>query len=1170
MGKLTDLRDKLFGRRRPALVSERIPSAAYEDLPPAIAAKLKASARRVRRIVLLRGVCATVATFVIAMLLVMAVDAMVVIFSPWVRWGLWCAAVGATLWTAWTTIRRPLRQPFTPARVAALIEQNHPELEERLSTVVELIGMGETSAASAQLMKVLTDDAVEDAGKVSPRKEFSARTVKPRLLAALVALGIVGALVAAFPRAMGRLITRAVVPSAEVDNIYASSLSVTPGDTVLLEGSPLTIQLAVKAGFPSKAYIRTRQRGESETVERMAQTSADGKYGGATYYTFYYPQVVKSFAYRINCGSALTRGYTCTAVPVPAFTNLAVRLAYPAYTQREPGVITNATPSAIATLAGTEVEISAKACREGIVPTLLLPGGQTLAAKSSGDDRFAFTFKLDSKMNGQWGIQLVDQYGFSNKVDFAGMSVVKDMPPTVRFVDMEEMTYELPSFGQLPFAYTATDDFGFAYVRLEMTDESGNAFVPAMDLEPQETQPGIWTGESSIELAKFDFGKRSQVKFRLAVCDRLTEEMGGPQKAYSAEITVKLVKNATSLEGKELAEQIKSADKTVEEVIKRLESAKHHSDDARNCFGKPPNDWAYGQRWKNLDNAKNRLLEGEQLLSELCANMRDTLLEVPGEVLKEALEQHVTPSRRYCEDIYMVDGDPEKIKNIETLKGKIDDAIAALRQAKQEFDKQAKEALELQKLADFAEREEALAEMAKDGEIDPELWADRQEDLLKEFEKTFEEKLNDPLANEEEKIEALREKGEELKQKQEELAKDAEALKGKDDEARQKAEEDLKDKTQDMPAETSAEDRAAKLEDDLAKEIADFAEKTDQLADQFQKQEDAQKQQNQQNADQQNADQQNAQDPQSAAQQMDQAAENLQDAAKDAQEATDAMKNGDDQKAQQDMKGVEENLDKAGEKLDKALEALQERSDEMRGGNTEMFEEAHEEMKAATQEAREAAENYAKAQELADQQQGEMAEGEQGEQGEMPEGEQGEQGEMPEGEQGEMQQGEQGEQGEMQQGDEQGQPQKGEAQKNAEQAARAAMQRAQQAAQEAAKQLAQAAQSQAQQMGLTPQQMQQLQQQMQKNQQGKASRFDPHGKANDKQKNNQPRQDDKFGKKNRNKGLNELPEGDLLDWFKAHGKGNAADFDNLLQNVPAEYRGLVREYFTELSKEAGK
>ena len=66
------------------------------------------------------------------------------------------------------------------------------------------------------------------------------------IVAAVAALAIVGALVAAFPQAMGRLIKRAVVPSAEVDNIYASSLSV-PSATFV---SPIS-QLAVSSGLSS-------------------------------------------------------------------------------------------------------------------------------------------------------------------------------------------------------------------------------------------------------------------------------------------------------------------------------------------------------------------------------------------------------------------------------------------------------------------------------------------------------------------------------------------------------------------------------------------------------------------------------------------------------------------------------------------------------------------------------------------------------------------------------------------------------------------------------------------------------------------------------------------------------------------------------------------------------
>ncbi len=1231
MSKLSDIRDKLFGRRRPPLVSERIPSAAYEDLPPAIAAKLKASANRVRRIVAMRGIFATIAVFVVALLLVMAVDAMVVIFSPYIRWGLWATVVGATLITAYRTILRPLSRPFTPARIAALIEQNHPELEERLSTVVELIGMGEGTAASKRLMEVLTEDAVSDAGKVSPRKEFSARTVKPRFLAAVVALAVVGVLVAAFPRAMGRLITRAVVPSAEVDNIYASSLSVTPGDTVVLEGAPLTVQLAVKAGFPSKAYVRTRREGEGESVERMAQTSADSTRGGSTFYTFHYPQVAKSFSYRINCGSALTRGYAVKAVPVPSFSGLSVKLKYPEYTRREPGEITNAAPSQISTLAGTDVEVSAKPARPDMKATLLLPQGKTVESENGADGRFRFSFRLDDKLQGQWGILLVDQYGFSNHVEYAGLSVAKDAAPTIRLTSPEELDFELPTFGQLPFEYTATDDFGFEYARVEMTDEKGE-FVKAFDLSPEETSPRVWTGSGAIEIAKYDFGKRPFARFRLAVSDTLPAELGGPHVAYSQEMTVKFVQNALSLEGKQLAEQIKGARKTIDEVIKSLEKAKHGADESSKCFAKPPKDWAYGQRWRHLDGCKSNLLQAESLLAELCSNMQDSLLEKPGEPLKAALDEHVIPARRYCDDSYMADKEEEMPGRTKTLSGKIADAIAALKQARSEFDKAAKDALELQKLADFAKREKELAEMAKDGEIDPELWADRQEDLLKEFEKTFAEKLNDPLAKEEEKVDALREKGADLKKKQEELAKDAAALKSDDAAARENAEKDLKEKAKDlqMPADAKPEDVAAALESELAKDIADFADKADKLASQMKSKEDAQAAKDaaknkQQGQDEQKPQGQQENKPEAPSQQVDQASDQMQDAAKAAQDASDAMKKGDDAQAQQDMKGVQDKLNQAGKNLDKAMEELERRSDEMRGGNTEQFEEARDQMNDAAKDAREAADNFAKAQEAAeaaqqqgdqqqgdqqqqqgdqqqgdqqqqqgDQQQGDQQQQQQGDQqqgdqqqqqqGDQQQGDQ-QQGQQQQGDQqqqqgqqqgdqqqqqGQQQQGDQQQQGQQQQGQQQqGQQQKSEAQKNAEQAAQDAMQQAQQAAQQAAQQMQQAAQQKAEQMGMTPEQMQQLQDQMQ--QEGSEGSDSPNGKVNDKKQSKGQRKGDKAGKKNnQKKGVDSLLDGGDADWFKNLSKLEPSEIEDALQNVPAEYRGLVREYFSELSKEAKK
>ena len=63
---------------------------------------------------------------------------------------------------------------------------------------------------------------------------------------------------------------------------------------------------------------------------------------------------------------------------------------------------------------------------------------------------------------------------------------------------------------------------------------------------------------------------------------------------------------------------------------------------------------------------------------------------------------------------------------------------------------------------------------------------------------------------------------------------------------------------------------------------------------------------------------------------------------------------------------------------------------------------------------------------------------------------------------------------------------------------------------------------------------------------------------------------EKPGKKNKNvQHINPEDEGDDEDWFKMKSEsGTGAEIDSL-DDVPAEYRGLVRDYFKALN-EGGK
>ncbi|MGN1360221.1 MAG: hypothetical protein ACI4X9_07210, partial [Kiritimatiellia bacterium] len=286
----------------------------FKDLPPEISRKLRQSANRIRRIIFLRGLMATLATGLIALLTIMGIDAAVVIYSSLLRWCFTLCGLGCVGLCAWLLLVKPMARRFTPAQLAALIEARHPELEERISTVVELLSMPETrERGSQQLVEVLKESAELDIKGVSPRREFTGRTIRAKLALALGAFFILALLIAIWPRHVGRLLVRAVVPSAEVSNVYADNVTVFPEDAMVLTGEPLEISLKVVDGFPGQANLLREVvvDGEKrETTERMRQVDGEeGAARGDRVYRLLVPSVDHPFRYRVACGHALTRYY---------------------------------------------------------------------------------------------------------------------------------------------------------------------------------------------------------------------------------------------------------------------------------------------------------------------------------------------------------------------------------------------------------------------------------------------------------------------------------------------------------------------------------------------------------------------------------------------------------------------------------------------------------------------------------------------------------------------------------------------------------------------------------------------------------------------------------------------------------------------------------------------
>ena len=129
----------------------------------------------------MRGLLAVAAVAMVAILAIMAVDAAVMIFSPATRWLLTLAGLGVTACAAYFFLIRPLTRSFTLAGVARVLEIRHPEIEERVSSAVELLMSKDDPSlrGSEALIAEVAREATADVRVVRPEREFSARTVRP-------------------------------------------------------------------------------------------------------------------------------------------------------------------------------------------------------------------------------------------------------------------------------------------------------------------------------------------------------------------------------------------------------------------------------------------------------------------------------------------------------------------------------------------------------------------------------------------------------------------------------------------------------------------------------------------------------------------------------------------------------------------------------------------------------------------------------------------------------------------------------------------------------------------------------------------------------------------------------------------------------------------------------
>ena len=205
-----------------------------------IEARLEAVRGRIRRVQLVRAATVVATVSLGGLFVLIAVDYFLSPLPAALRWGMTGAWLLAVLAAArFGTV--PLLKPIGLLQVARWLEGRHPEMEERLSTVLEL--SGDPSGVSHELLESLARAAEIDAGKVDVSLEVNAaRTTRrwARPAAALAVLMLLALVI--WPGETSRLLVRAVAPFSAAGNAGAGRFTVKPGDLEVLEGDAVRIE----------------------------------------------------------------------------------------------------------------------------------------------------------------------------------------------------------------------------------------------------------------------------------------------------------------------------------------------------------------------------------------------------------------------------------------------------------------------------------------------------------------------------------------------------------------------------------------------------------------------------------------------------------------------------------------------------------------------------------------------------------------------------------------------------------------------------------------------------------------------------------------------------------------------------------------------------------------
>ncbi|MDG5768062.1 DUF4175 family protein [Balneolales bacterium ANBcel1] len=620
----------------------------YESIETLFRSAYRTLRKRLKRTALTGGLAAVPVLLFLFLLL-----EHLLFLPPWFKTAYWAMSVALALLIA-LYIRREYALPdFTSFYREASDRMNLPELRHVMDLSLK------RGSADPDLLEAAIRQNLERAAEKEPKQQLSAYVASLPLThlyrRARWSAGSGVLLLAAGFLLFGDALQRTGTFWASYDRPIPFEFTITPGDTIIEQGSPFRVRVDFEGTVPGQVRLGLQtDREDRPRIQGMTST------GDATFASRE-ADLFEDADFFVEMDGHRSERKRVRVELLPRLQDLVVTAHPPPYTGMES--ISNTYPfNRMDAPAGSRIEIRSSRNKplaelglvsESRADTLHIQPDTLIAAEFAAreDDRFHFVMR--------------DSFGLENSNPFRfRLSVIPDRPPHVEILSPERHVHEFIQ-GTVPLLYEYEDDYGFTAAELHYRLHKAFVDVPVEGMVTLETpQRNRGMADHDWDVSRMNLGPMDRLEYWIEITDN--NEVEGYQTSRSATHIIEIPSLASRFfEQEEKEEAIESRLSEVEETYQRMQQDMQEL--RERIQTQPDDDWEQSQI---LDDIQDQRRDIEEQIEE----MRRQFDELTRDMESQDLMSEETLSRyRELQDLMDEIDDPEILRLLEEMQKNLGD-----------------------------------------------------------------------------------------------------------------------------------------------------------------------------------------------------------------------------------------------------------------------------------------------------------------------------------------------------------------------------------------------------------------------------------------------------------------------------------------------------------------